>query len=65
MSTYLSGNSDFSSQIQATTFPNLFVVPAGPIAPNPAELIGSERMQIGLTLCPRGRCSCRSRKASA
>jgi polysaccharide biosynthesis transport protein len=28
-----------------TTVPNLFVVPAGPIPPNPSELLGSTRMQ--------------------
>lgn len=48
MSTYLSGNSDLSSQIKSTRFPGLFVVPAGPIPPNPAELIGSKRMAAGL-----------------
>lgn len=50
MSTYLSGNSDLSSLIQRTSFTELFVVPAGPMAPNPAELIGSKRMRTGLEL---------------
>jgi capsular exopolysaccharide synthesis family protein len=44
MSTFLSGISDLSSQIYETGVPNLFLLPAGPRAPNPAELIGSVRM---------------------
>jgi capsular exopolysaccharide synthesis family protein len=50
MSTYLSGNSDLSSQIHESGIPNLFLVPAGPRAPNPAELIGSQRMSTGVQL---------------
>ena len=50
MSGFLSGNSDLSSQIQQTTVPNLFLLPAGTIPPNPAELIGSERMETVLQL---------------
>jgi capsular exopolysaccharide synthesis family protein len=50
MSTYLSGNSDLSSQIRPTRYDGLFVVPAGLVAPNPAELIGAERMALGLQL---------------
>ena len=50
MSSFLSGNSDLASQISATSFPNLCLLPAGPIPPNPAELIGSLRMQEALKL---------------
>ena len=50
MSTFLSGNSDVSSQIHETGVPNLFLVPAGPRAPNPGEIIGSERMFTGMLL---------------
>ena len=50
MSTFLSGNSDLSSQIQHTSVPGLFLLPAGPIPPNPAELIGADRMQEALKL---------------
>jgi capsular exopolysaccharide synthesis family protein len=32
-----------------TEVPNLFVLPSGPISPNPSELLGSERMQEFLT----------------
>jgi capsular exopolysaccharide synthesis family protein len=48
MSTFLSGNADLSSLIQASSIPNMFVVPSGPIPPDPAELVGSPRMQEGL-----------------
>jgi capsular exopolysaccharide synthesis family protein len=50
MTTYLSGNSDLSSQIRETRFSNLFLVSAGPFAPNPAELINSPRLSTGLQL---------------
>ncbi len=50
MSTFLSGNSDLSSQIQKTGIPNLYLLPAGPPAPNPPELLGSPRMAKGLEL---------------
>jgi capsular exopolysaccharide synthesis family protein len=45
MSAFLSGNSDLSSIIQQTAIPNLLAVPAGRFPPNPAELVGSERMK--------------------
>ncbi len=50
MSIFLSGNSDLSSQIVETPYDNLFVIPAGPQPPNPAELVGSERWQKALGL---------------
>ncbi len=50
MSIFLSGNSDLSSQIVETPYANLFVIPAGPQPPNPAELAGSERWEKALGL---------------
>jgi len=50
ISAYLSGNGDLSSQIRQTNYPNLFLLPAGFRPPNPAELIGSERMETALRL---------------
>jgi polysaccharide biosynthesis transport protein len=50
ISSYLTGNADLSSQIRPTSYPNLFVLPSGVRPPNPAELIGSEKMQQGLKL---------------
>ncbi len=50
MSTFLSGNSDLASQIRETGLPNLFLVAAGLPAPNPPELLGSQRMANALKL---------------
>lgn len=36
---------DISKIIYQTTFPNLFVLPSGPIPPNPSELMGSNKMK--------------------
>ncbi len=49
MSTFLSGNADLSALIQSSSIPNLSIVPSGPVPPNPAELVGSPRMQEGLS----------------
>jgi protein-tyrosine kinase len=35
----------FSEVAQATAVPNLFVLSSGPLPPNPAELVGSNRMR--------------------
>jgi capsular exopolysaccharide synthesis family protein len=45
LSSYLVGRVKFSQIIQTTHIPNLFLVPSGPIPPNPAELIDSEIMK--------------------
>lgn len=45
LSTYLSGNGDIDSLIIKLPMPNLSVLTAGPIPPNPAELISSDRMR--------------------
>lgn len=44
MSTFLSGNSKFDDIIQKTSIENLWFVSAGPIPPNPAELIERKNM---------------------
>lgn len=44
ISTYLIGRSNFEDIIHGTNIDNLFISPAGPIPPNPAELIESPRM---------------------
>lgn len=44
MSTYLSGNSRFDEVIQKTSVENLWFATAGPIPPNPAELIERDTM---------------------
>jgi capsular exopolysaccharide synthesis family protein len=45
LSTYLSRQVEVESLIQNMWVPNLSVLPCGPIPPNPAELISSERMK--------------------
>ncbi len=41
VSNFLSGNTELESIIKKTEIPNLYYIPAGPIPPNPSELIGS------------------------
>jgi capsular exopolysaccharide synthesis family protein len=41
---FLAGDADLASLIQ-TAMPNLYVLPVGPLPPNPAELLGSARMK--------------------
>jgi capsular exopolysaccharide synthesis family protein len=48
LSNYLSGNASLGEQIRDTAHPQLQVVTAGPQAPNPTELIISQRMSTGL-----------------
>ncbi|MCK5136219.1 MAG: polysaccharide biosynthesis tyrosine autokinase [Bacteroidales bacterium] len=43
VSTYLIGNDPLKDILYKTNYDNLDVIPAGPIPPNPAELIDSER----------------------
>ncbi len=50
MSKFLSGNSDFSSELVQTPVPNLVIAPSGPIPPSPAVLLSSERMEKALGL---------------
>lgn len=50
MSTFLSGHSDFSSELHQTAIPNLVIAPSGPLPPSPAELLGSERMAKAVAL---------------
>lgn len=45
LSTYLAGQSRFEDIIQKTSTENLFLAPAGPVPPNPSELLDSERMK--------------------
>jgi tyrosine-protein kinase Etk/Wzc len=45
VSTYLSGGNSMEEVIRSTIIENLFYAPAGPVPPNPAELIESEKMK--------------------
>ncbi|MBX3256827.1 MAG: polysaccharide biosynthesis tyrosine autokinase [Chitinophagaceae bacterium] len=45
VSNYLIGEKEAEEIIKSTENPNLFVIPSGPLPPNPSELILSNRMQ--------------------
>lgn len=45
LSNYLASNMEFSEIVQKTTIPQLEVVSAGPLSPNPTELFSSYRME--------------------
>lgn len=47
LSLYLSGalESDGDGLVEPTPIPNLFILPAGPVPPNPAELLSTGRMK--------------------
>lgn len=44
LTTALLGQKSVESTVRETTVPGLYVLPSGPIPPNPAELLGSQRM---------------------
>lgn len=45
LSTYLSSNMEINGLIRETQIPNLSLLPCGPIPPNPAELLSSDKMR--------------------
>jgi succinoglycan biosynthesis transport protein ExoP len=47
---YLAGQADPADIVQRTPIPDLYVTPSGPIPPNPAELLASDRMREFLSL---------------
>ncbi|HEX4947713.1 MAG TPA: polysaccharide biosynthesis tyrosine autokinase [Blastocatellia bacterium] len=49
LANYLSGTGELASLVQPA-LPNLFVLPVGPLPPNPAELLGSSRMKQTIDL---------------
>ena len=46
LSNLLTGAAALKEAMQPTAFPNLFVITSGPLAPNPAELLGGPRLQL-------------------
>jgi capsular exopolysaccharide synthesis family protein len=48
LSTFLSRQVEIDTLVHKLWVPNLYVLPCGPIPPNPAELISSERMKDAL-----------------
>ena len=45
LSSYLTGKISLKDAIQKTSIENIWLLPCGPIPPNPAELLGSKRMR--------------------
>ena len=46
VSTYLIGQDKLQDIIQETSFENLSVIPAGPVPPNPSELIALDKTEV-------------------
>ena len=44
LTTYLTDSVEIRDVVKSTEIPNLFLINAGPVPPNPAELLGSDRM---------------------
>jgi capsular exopolysaccharide synthesis family protein len=44
LTTYLTDSVEIRDVIKSTEIPNLFLINAGPVPPNPAELLGSDKM---------------------
>jgi capsular exopolysaccharide synthesis family protein len=44
LTSYLSAQTDLENLEKPTPVPNLFLINAGPVPPNPVELLGSEKM---------------------
>ncbi len=44
LTSYLADSTDLRKVIKTTDIPNLYLINSGPIPPNPAELLGSEKM---------------------
>jgi succinoglycan biosynthesis transport protein ExoP len=53
LSTFLAGKAHLSDVVVATCIPNLYILPAGELPPNPAELMSSARVAEGLNLAAR------------
>jgi capsular exopolysaccharide synthesis family protein len=51
ISTYLIGRATQEEIIQETNINNLYIANSGPVPPNPAELMGSEKMKEFITHC--------------
>ncbi|MCK5055330.1 MAG: polysaccharide biosynthesis tyrosine autokinase [Candidatus Aminicenantes bacterium] len=48
LSSYLTGRAKLTDILQKVSIPNLYIVPSGPLPPNPTELIDSEVMATAL-----------------
>jgi capsular exopolysaccharide synthesis family protein len=52
LTTFLTGAGDLQDLIRATPVRNLYVLPSGPIPPNPSELLGSARIKELMRMIP-------------
>jgi len=50
LTTFLVNSVELKKVVKSTMIPNLFLVNAGPLPPNPAELLGSEKMERFINL---------------
>ena len=48
---YLSGQADIENIVNSTNVPNLYMTLAGPLSPNPAELLTGKRMEEFIKAC--------------
>jgi len=48
LSNYLTSDVSFDAVVKESFVENLMIVPSGPVSPNPAEILGSERMKLFL-----------------
>ncbi len=48
LSSFLAGQLELDDVVQSLEAPRIFFIPAGPTPPNPAELVGSQRMRDAL-----------------
>jgi capsular exopolysaccharide synthesis family protein len=53
LSSVLTGTAPLKATIQQTAIPNLFVIPCGPIPPNPGELIVANRFRELIEVLPQ------------
>lgn len=54
LSGYLTSKVPFEKAVQQTSIENIWLVPSGPVPPNPAELLNSKRMQVMLDELKKG-----------
>jgi succinoglycan biosynthesis transport protein ExoP len=53
LSSFLTGTASLKPAIQPCTVPNLFIIPCGPLPPNPGELIVAKRFEQLMQILPQ------------
>jgi capsular exopolysaccharide synthesis family protein len=54
LSGYLTSKVPFDKAVQQTSIENIWLVPSGPVPPNPAELLNSKKMQVMMDELKKG-----------